>query len=88
MQALSNKLFGSILAATLIPVNEAAQVLFDDFGLKDTEVVDPRPPCEDQPFCDRFRQFVDHPDLRAQSDVFYSLDADSVVVNDDSTITG
>ena len=33
-----------------------------------------RPPCEQQPFCDRFRQWLDYPDLRASSDVYYSVD--------------
>jgi len=39
------------------------------------------PPCEKQPFCDRFRQFVDNADLRAHSDTFYSIDRASVVVD-------
>lgn len=41
---------------------------------------DEQPGCEEQPFCDRFRQFMDHPELKAATDVFYSINADSVKV--------
>lgn len=41
-------------------------------------VNDAQPTCEEQPFCDRFRQFMDHPDLIATSDVYYSVDEQSV----------
>ena len=39
-----------------------------------------QPNCMQQPFCDRFRSFKDHPELRAMADVYYSIDADSVQV--------
>ena len=44
-------------------------------------VNDAQPTCEEQPFCDRFRQFMDHPDLRADSDVFYSVNYESINVD-------
>lgn len=39
---------------------------------------DAQPNCEEQPFCDRFRNFMDHADLRNASDVYYGISADSV----------
>ena len=41
-----------------------------------------RPPCEQQPFCDRFRQWLDHPDLRAQSDVYYTVDKSTLDIQE------
>ena len=39
---------------------------------------DAQPTCAEQPFCDRFRQFMDHSEMRLASDVYYSVNADSV----------
>ena len=47
------------------------------------------PPCEEQPFCDRFRQFMDHSDLRNDFNHFYAMDADTVNVDEmEGTIVG
>ena len=40
-----------------------------------------RPTCEEQPFCDRFRQFMDHPELRMKSNAYYSIPYDTVKVD-------
>ena len=42
---------------------------------------DDRPTCEEQPFCDRFRQFMDHPELRIESNTYYSIPVDTVKID-------
>ena len=40
-----------------------------------------RPTCEEQPFCDRFRQFMDHSEMRIKSSAYYSIPYDTVKVD-------
>ena len=49
---------------------------------------DAQPGCEEQPFCDRFRSFMDHPELQKQSDVYYYIEESSVKVDYGGIITG
>ena len=70
---LSKFLFGTLAAVQY----GQAQQLLEEFSQNDAQ-----PTCEEQPFCDRFRQFKDNSELRANSDVYYSMDKDSFTVNE------
>ena len=76
-------MFSKTLATGLASlVSQAcATQLLEYSTVEELTQTDPRPPCEEQPFCDRFRQFMDNPELRANSDVYYSMDTDSFTVN-------
>lgn len=69
---LSKFLFGTIAAVQY----GQAQQMIEQF------TNDAQPTCEQQPFCDRFRQFMDNPELRANSDVYYSMDKDSFTISE------
>ena len=66
--------FLGTLSAFNFGLNAWAQMEMDITSLAN----DSQPGCEEQPFCDRFRSYMDHPDLIADSDVYYSINADSV----------
>ena len=68
-----SKVIGTLSAAQLGKEVMGQQVIEDLLEARNGQ-----PGCEEQPFCDRFRQFMDSPDLRANSDVFYAIDANSV----------
>ena len=66
--------FIGTLSAAQFGQNAWAQQILADLPVSN----DAQPTCEEQPFCDRFRQFMDHADLRTDSDVYYSVDQTSV----------
>ena len=70
-----SKVIGTLSAAQLGKEVMSQQVIDDLLAARNGQ-----PGCEEQPFCDRFRQFMDNPDLKANSDVYYSIGADSVQV--------
>ena len=67
--------FIGTLSAAHFGTNVWAQQILLDFPVEN----DAQPTCEEQPFCDRFRSFMDYPTAeRLDSDVFYSVDESSV----------
>ena len=66
--------FIGTLSAAHFGSNVWAQQILADMPVTN----DAQPTCEEQPFCDRFRQFMDYPELRIDDDVFYSVDKTSV----------
>lgn len=70
---LSKFLFGTL---TAVQFGQAQQVL------EESQTNDAQPTCEEQPFCDRFRQFMDNPALRSNTDVYYSMDKESFTIKE------
>mmetsp|Transcript_6459 Transcript_6459/g.8669 ORF Transcript_6459/g.8669 Transcript_6459/m.8669 type:complete len:151 (+) Transcript_6459:3-455(+) len=70
-----SKIIGSLTAANLALESLAQQdfVKSDAPGMNDAQ-----PGCDDQPFCDRYHQFVLNADLRAKSASYYTIDSSSV----------
>ena len=71
------KLFSTIALANLA-ARASAELLFQEIA---STANDDQPNCMQQPFCDRFRSFMDHPELRAESDVYYSMDPASTMTH-------
>ena len=72
-----NRIITSLAACQVAQFALAQQQIIDEL----VKANDDQPTCEQQPFCDRYRSLMDSPDLIAKSDVYYSMDADSVKCN-------
>ncbi len=72
-----NRIITSLAACQVARFALAQQQIIDEL----IQANDDQPTCEQQPFCDRYRSLMDSPDLIAKSDVYYSMDADSVKVD-------
>ena len=72
-----NRIITSLAACQVAQFALAQQQIIDEI----VKANDDQPTCEQQPFCDRYRSLMDSPDLIAKSDVYYSMDADSVKCN-------
>lgn len=71
------RLIGTVSAAHLT-ASALADQIFEAAASSVSNSNTTAPTCEQQPFCDRFRQLMDHNDLRMDSDVYYSVDEQTV----------